>query len=219
LPVLRVVLAEDHGVVREGLKRLIDAEGDMEVVGEAAQTDAILDVVKQSKPDMVLLDVTMPGGDSLAEIRRLKRARPGLRVIVLTMHEEGNVVRQAVVAGADGYVVKRVPAADLLEAMRAVIDGRLRIDVTVGDGDLRVLLEDRAEPSAIGRLSRREREVLRLIASGCTNQEAAEVLGVSVKTAESYRARLARKLGAGGRTDLVRIALEAGLLDLDGRRR
>lgn len=213
----RIFIADDHGVVRDGLRRLVNSQPDMECVGEAESTALVAERVAETRPDIVLLDITMPGGDPLEEIPQIKAAHRGTRVLVLTMHEDRSHVRRAVAQGADGYVVKRVAPNQLLGAIRSVGEGHACIDVMLEDGGLRSLLGTapaREEPPAvIAELSPREREILRLIAGGYTNQRAAELLGLSVKTVESYRARLAQKLGARGRADLVRVALDAGLLD------
>lgn len=210
---IRVLIADDHAVLRAGLRVLIDAQPDMEVVGEAADSDEAVRKVVEARPDVALMDITMPGSSGIKAIGRITDACPQTRVLVLTMHDVPAYLRSAVAAGAAGYVVKRAADSELLSAIRGVHRGR-----TVLDPALAATVVQRAigKRSAAGRpaslLSPREREVLDLVAQGYTNQQIADRLGLSVKTVETYRSRLVEKLGLRSRADLVRYALDSGLV-------
>lgn len=205
---IRVVIADDHGVVREGLRLLVDAQTDMELVAELDDGDRVLEKVREHHPDLVVLDLSMPSS-GLDAIQELRSAGLETRVMVLTMHERPAYARRAIDAGANGYMVKRAAANELLSAMRRVAGGEEVVDGAIGE-QLEASDEPLLEPRVP--LSPREVEVLKFIAEGHTNQETADQLGLSVKTVEGYRARVAQKLSARSRADLVRYALQIGLL-------
>jgi DNA-binding NarL/FixJ family response regulator len=211
---IRVLLADDHAVLRAGLRLLINAQPDMAVVGEAASTHEALDKSRALDPDVLTLDLTMPGGNSIKLIERLRQECPRIRVLVLTMHDDPAYLRAVLAAGGAGYVVKTAADVDLLTAVRAVAGGRMFVDVSLTEGTEHVdpRGEIAAGPSGLTSLSGREREVLALLAKGHTNQEIARKLFLSVKTVETYRARITGKLGLRTRADVVRYALEVGLL-------
>jgi DNA-binding NarL/FixJ family response regulator len=217
---IRVVLADDHAVLRAGLRLLINAQPDMEVVGEAADTNEALERVRALQPNVLSMDLTMPGPSSIKMIERLRQECPQTQVLVLTMHDDQAYLRAVLAAGAGGYVVKSVADAQLLNAIRAVHQGRIVVDVNL-PRDLNTPIAGprtgSGAPAARGfaGLSAREREVLTLLAQGYTNQEIADKLFLSVKTIETYRARIADKLGLRSRAELVRYALEVGLLGLE----
>jgi two-component system response regulator NreC len=194
---------------------LIDAQPDMDVVGEAADGDEAARKTRELRPDVTLLDVTMPGSGGIAAIQRIRGESPATRVLVLTMHDVPAYLRSALAAGASGYVVKRAADADLLSAIRAVHRGRTVLDPTLATMVVQagVGRKPAAGPAgaAAHALSPREREVLDLVAQGFTNQQMADHLGLSVKTIETYRSRLVEKLGLRSRADLVRYALDSGL--------
>jgi len=211
---IRVLLADDHAVLRAGLRLLINAQPDMAVVGGAASTHEALDKSRALDPDVLTLDLTMPGGNSIKLIERLRQECPRIRVLVLTMHDDPAYLRAVLAAGGAGYVVKTAADVDLLTAVRAVAGGRMFVDVSLTEGTEHVdpRGEIAAGPSGLTSLSGREREVLALLAKGHTNQEIARKLFLSVKTVETYRARITGKLGLRTRADVVRYALEVGLL-------
>jgi len=211
---IRVLLADDHAVLRAGLRLLINAQPDMAVVGEAASTHEALDKSRALDPDVLTLDLTMPGGNSIKLIERLRQECPRIRVLVLTMHDDPAYLRAVLAAGGAGYVVKTAADVDLLTAVRAVAGGRMFVDVSLTEGTEHVdpRGEIAAGPRGLTSLSGREREVLALLAKGHTNQEIARKLFLSVKTVETYRARITGKLGLRTRADVVRYALEVGLL-------
>ncbi len=214
----KVLIVDDHAVVRGGLKMLIDAQPDMQVVGEAGTLDQALEVGGQRQPDVITLDLSMPGPSGVASVEKLRAALPAARIVVLTMHDDPAYVRSAVALGAAGYVVKSAADTELITAIRTVAGGRSFI--ALGDRTTldKVLAPQELSPGAetpVDALSDREREVLRQVAKGYTNQHIADQLGLSVKTVESYRARLMKKLGFKDRADLVRLAMEMGLLKED----
>jgi two-component system response regulator NreC len=214
---IRVLIADDHAVLRAGLRMLLGAHRDMDVVGEAADG---LDVTRQARelrPDVVLLDLSMPGPRSGSVIRSVLRASPKTRVLILTMHDDAAYLRSALSAGAAGYLVKRAADSELLSAIRAVHAGRTFVDMTESSSrPERPVGGDAAEAGQPPKtLSRREREVLLLLAQGHSNQQIADGIHVSVKTVETYRTRVSEKLGLKGRAELFRFATESGMLDPD----
>ncbi len=212
---LRVVLADDHAVVREGLKSLIDAEPGMAVVGEAADGLTACERVLELRPDVVVMDVSMPGVGGAQAAERIKRECPGVKVLALTVHEDKGYLRQLLTAGAAGYVLKRAAPAELIRAIRTVAAGGVYLDPSLAGKVVRGFVrptpgEDTAAGG--GELSDREVEVVRLTAAGHSNKEIASRLDLSVKTVETYKARALEKLGLGTRADLVRYALQRGWL-------
>jgi two-component system response regulator NreC len=217
---IRVLLADDHAVLRAGLRALLNSQPDIEVVGEAADGDEALRAAERVRPDIVLMDITMPGTDGLEATRRLKHRQPQVRVIVLTMHEDEEFLRQVLAAGGSGYVLKKAAESELLSALRAVHRGEAFIYPSLTqvliEGYLRQTEErgrkkELAEP-APDNLTAREVEVLRLIAQGYTNQQIADQLVISVKTVETHKAHIMDKLGLRSRVELVRYAVQRGLL-------
>jgi len=206
---IRVAVADDHSILRSGLRMLINAENDMEVVGEAADGSQVEPVMRQTSPDVLLLDITMPAGGGLKALGEVRRNWPQVRVVILTMHEDPAYLRSVLAAGASGYVLKRAVDADLLFAIRAVHRGGTFVDPSIAQN----LLPQTTAPAAKGNLlSPRERQVLQLVAEGYTNQQIADRIFVGVKSVETYRARIGQKLSLSHRADFVRYALEAGLL-------
>ena len=207
----RIVLADDHSVLRSGLKLLLNAQEDLTVVGEATNGPEAIAAVRQHSPDLLLLDITMPKTDGLEVLQQVKRAYPNVRVLVLTMHEEEGYLRRALEMGAAGYCPKSAADAELISAIRAVMRG----NVYIHPSQTRVLLDKMIAPAseetaASAELSERERAVLRLVALGHTNQDVAAQLSLSVKTVETYRARGMEKLGLRSRAGLVRYAIQEG---------
>jgi two-component system response regulator NreC len=214
---IRLLIADDHALLRSGLTMLLNAQPDMEVIGEAADGTEAAEMVFKHRPNVVLMDVAMSGEGGLEATRRIKERAPDVKVLVLSMYDDESYLRRALEAGASGYALKRAADTDLLSAIRAVA----RDEVYLHPALTRVLVSDlfkrasTAQPPArpdVPNLSEREVEVLRLVALGHTNQEIADTLYLSVKTVESYKGRLMEKLGLRGRAALVRYAVEAGLL-------
>lgn len=210
---IRVMIVDDHAVVRGGLRLLIDAQSDMCVVGEAGTLAKAADVAPSANPDVITLDLVMPGPSGVAAVERLRATAPNARVVILTMHDDPAYVRAALAMGAAGFVNKSAADTELIAAIRAVAGGRVFIDFGDRASLADVLDHQRADGrSPLDLLSERERRVLADVARGFTNQRIADDLGLSVKTVESYRARLMKKLGLKERADLVRLAIELGLL-------
>jgi two-component system response regulator NreC len=208
---IRIVLADDHGVVRAGLKLLLDAEDGMEVVAEAADVDSTLRAVLGHKPDVLVLDLNMPGAEtSLDALPDVRERSPNTRTVVLTMQEDPEYARRALRAGALGYVLKEAADAELVEAVRRAADGGTYLNPSLG---ARLAATPEAPSGPPDDLSEREVEVLRLIALGHTNAEIGEQLFLSVRTVETHRAHVQQKLGRSTRAELVRYALDNGLLD------
>lgn len=202
---IRVVIADDHAIVREGLRLLLEAQDDLEVVGEAADGVEAVRLAREADPEVVLLDLSMPGAEGTQVIAAIREQAPRTRVLVVTMHQGDAYVRAALDAGAAGYVVKHVDGRVLVAAIRSVHRGRTFVDVS-RPGDIRS-----AAPSVP--LSRRERQVLMLLSEGHSNRGVASRLRLSVKTVETYRTRLGSKLGLRTRADLFRYAVETGILN------
>jgi two-component system response regulator NreC len=214
---IRLLVADDHAVLRAGLRMLLEVQHDMSVAGEAGDGAEVLQKARDLQPDVVLMDLSMPGPHSGEVIRQVLRACPKTRVLVLTMHDDPAYLASAMAAGAAGYVVKKVADSELLSAIRAVHAGRTFVDLTqsLGSTPHPVASRARAKAERPKDLSRREREVLRLLAQGYSNPQIATQIKVSVKTVETHRTRLSAKLGLKGRAELYRFAVESGILAPD----
>jgi two-component system, NarL family, response regulator NreC len=207
---VRVVLADDHAIMRGGLRRLLEAEADCEVVAEAATVDDTVRFVGAHKPDILVLDLNMPDGSSLPAIPRLRDASPATRIVVLTMQIEPAYAREALRAGASGYVLKEAADEELVAAVRAAIDGRSFLNPELA---ARVASAPPLRTGPPDDLSEREAEVLTLIALGHTNAEIAAQLYLSVRTVETHRSHIQQKLRLSSRAELVGYALERGLIN------
>ena len=215
-PKIRVIIADDHAILRSGLKLLINTQADMEAVAEAADGDLTVEALHETRADVVLLDLAMPKTGGMAVLQKIVRDFPRTRVLVLTMHDDAAYLRSALAGGASGYIVKRSVDAELLAAIRAVHRGGIFVDPSLADLLIQDLLPKRdTTRGSANLLSPREMQVLGLVARGYTSQEIAEQILVSVKTIETYRSRLAVKLGLRTRSDLVRFAIRMGLLSPD----
>lgn len=204
---IKIVLADDHAVVRSALRLLLDAEQDLEVVAEAGDVGAATLELERHRPNVLILDLHMPDGPSVAAVPRLREASPETGIVVLTMQREPSYAREALRSGVLGYVLKEAIDEDLVNAVRLAANGRSYLQPELG-AQLAVDADD--DPDG---LSDREVDVLRLIALGYTNTEIAERLLLSVRTVESHRAHVQRKLGMSKRSELVRYALERRMLD------
>ena len=212
--IVRVLIADDHTLVRESLVGLLQSEGDVLVVAQASDGLETVEKALATRPDVVVTDISMPRLNGIEVVRRLREALPETRVLVLTMHQEDEYVLQAVRVGAAGYMVKDSAASELLTAVRALHAGRGYF----GPQAAKALAEQLQHPERdlgdpYGQLTTREREVFHLLAEGLTTKEIARQLGISTKTAENHRARVLAKLGVRNTAELVRYALRKGLLD------
>jgi DNA-binding NarL/FixJ family response regulator len=211
---LRILLADDHVTVRQGLKLLIDAERDMEVVGEASDGGEAIDKARDLNPDVVVMDISMPGVNGLAGTRALKKTHPDMAIVTLTRHVDNAYVQELLRAGASGYVLKRSAPTELLHAIRAAAAGGQYLDTTLTAGVTGALSgKDARTKTSATPLTERETDVLRLIASGYSNKEIAAKLSLSVKTVEAHKANAMRKLDFTGRIDIVKYAILQGWLD------
>jgi two-component system response regulator NreC len=211
---VRILIVDDHAVVRSGLRLLLDAEDDLEPVGEAGNARDAVFQARALNPDVILLDIVMPESTGLEVLPQLKHENPDVKVLILSMQDEPRYVREAFAAGASGYVLKEAADNEVVAAVREVANGGRYVNPELG---ARLVAAD-AETARLAEedpLSDREREVLRLLALGHTNQEIAKQLYISVRTAETHRAHIMQKLRLQTRADLVAYALERGLLEAD----
>ena len=209
---IRVLIADDHGIVRSGLRMLIERQADMEVVGEAGDGVEALEAAQSQRPDVAVLDVSMPRMTGLQAAREVRAHTPATQVLLLSMHEDDRYFLEGLEAGAAGYVLKRAADTDLIDAVRTVAEGRTFV---AGNGQ-RALLDGwreggRTEPE--DPLTPRELEVVKLIAEGFTNRQIADTLGLAEKTVESHRGNVFNKLGMRDRVELVRYAIRRGLVE------
>jgi two-component system, NarL family, response regulator NreC len=212
-----LVLADDHPVVRQGLRALLEAEPGFQIVGEADDGVAAAQLVERLKPDVLLVDVMMPGLNGLEVTRQVRQRFPGTRVIVLSMHANEAYVLEALRHGAAGYVLKESSTAELVQAVRTVVAGRRHLSPPLSERAIEAYAQ-KAAPSPLDlyeTLTTREREVLQMAAEGRRNSEIAARLAISPRTAETHRTHLMRKLGLHNQADLIRYALRRGLVPLE----
>jgi two-component system response regulator NreC len=213
---IRVMIADDHAILRAGLKMLVNAQADMEVVSEAPDGETAVQAARETKPDVALLDLTMPGAGGMRALQEMARTCRKTRVLILTMHDDSAYLRSVLAAGASGYVLKRTVDAELLTAIRAVHRGGTFVDPSLANVLVQDVLAKRGAKAGsmlpVNILSDREQQVLKLVAQGHSSQQIAERILVSVKTVETYRARIADKLGLRTRSEVVRYAIRMGLL-------
>ena len=205
--VIRVALVDDHHLIREGLRLVLQGDPGFEIVGEAADHASAIDLVATERPDVLLLDLTFPEGDALPLLRALRDRQPNLRVIVLTMHSDPETVRQALAAGAAGYMVKGALSRELSEAIRAVARGDRYLHSSVTNS----VIEDSVRWFEAGTMSPREREVLSLLASGHSPAQIGRTLDISVHTVRRHLANVSDKLGVKGMNALTRYAIRHGM--------
>ncbi len=211
---IRTLIADDHAVVRQGLRRLLESEGDIEICGEASDGLEVLDLIRETRPDVAILDISMPKLGGLEALERIRQQHPGVKVILLSVHGDAPFVQSAVSLGADGYLLKNGRVDEVITAVRAVVRGDSYFSPPVAKeivAQLRSPDRSRSEPFSL--LSSREREVLQRIAEGLSAKEVAVQLGISPKTVEAHRTSVMRKLGARKATELVRYALRHGLIE------
>jgi two-component system response regulator NreC len=210
----RVVIADDHAIVRGGLRALIYDEIDLDLVGEAAGGYEAIELVQKNRPDVLVLDISMPDMDGLAVIRKLKPDFPELHILILTLHEDEALVKEAIKAGASGYILKRAAEAELISAIQVILRGDMYIDPSM----LRTLFRETRTDITQQNLSTetltpRETEILKLIAEGYTNRQIGEQLTISIRTVEGHRGNITDKLGLHSRLELVRYARQHGIIE------
>ena len=215
---IRVLIADDHVIVREGLRALLEAQPDIKVVGEATDGEETVNRTKEIQPDIILMDITMPGMNGLEATRQIKEHYPDVKILVLTMHESDEYFFKILDAGASGYFVKGGSSTELISALRAVWRGDAYLYPTMA----KKLLSDYLQRVGAGDdkvsydgLTNREREILKLIAEGHTNQEIAELLVLSIATVQTHRAHIMAKLGLHNPTELIKYAIRRGFITLD----
>jgi DNA-binding NarL/FixJ family response regulator len=211
---LRILVADDHAIVRQGLRLLIDSQPEMHVVGEAADGKTVLDQADALKPDIVIMDISMPGMNGLIATRMLKERQPNVTIVALTRHEDDRYLEELLRAGASAYVLKQSPPTEFLQAIRAVAAGGIYLDPAMTSRVADGMLGGRGQAATAPRatISERESEVLRLVAVGHSNLEIAERLTISVKTVEVHKTKAMRKLGLSGRVDVIRYGVLQGWL-------
>jgi two-component system response regulator NreC len=215
---IRILIVDDHGVMRAGLRALLETQPDMEVVGEAGDGERAVQMAREIVPDVVVLDLELPGMSGIRATKEIRETCPDTHVLALTMHEDKSFVRAVMAAGGAGYIAKNALGDELVSAIRTVHKERTYINVPYSRKEAESFLDERPEGrtakagKGIESLSDRERQVLELLAQGYTNQQIGERLHLSTKTIGTYRFRLSEKLGLDTRADIVRFALEIGLL-------
>jgi two-component system, NarL family, response regulator NreC len=213
---IRVLLADDHAIVREGVRRILTAEPDIEVVAEADDGLGAVEQAKKLKPDVAVLDISMPGINGIEATKQIRAALPNTHTLALTMHSDDSYVFQVLKAGASGYVLKRAAATDLVQAIRAAWRGEAFLYPAVAKAvvaDYLKRLEGGEGRETYDGLTDREKEILTLVADGATNQEIAQKLFISIKTVQTHRAHIMEKLNLHDRTMLVRYAIRKGLIE------
>lgn len=210
---IKVLIADDHSIVRAGLRALLGSESSMELVGEAAGGYEAIELVEKTTPDVLVLDVSMPDLDGIAVTKKVKPKYPGLRILILTLHEDEALLKEAIKIGASGYLLKHEAEAKLISAIHIIMRG----DVYVDPSMVRTLLGNTVKPAftqseTSAKLTPRETEVLKLVVEGYTNRQIGEELSISIRTVEGHRANISEKLGLHSRVELVRYAREHGLI-------
>ncbi len=211
---IKVLIADDHALVREGIRRILESAEDMEVVGEAADGLEAIKKVQQLAPEVVLMDIAMPGLGGLEATTEIHKISPESKVLILTQYDNKEYLRRFFKAGASGYILKKAAGTDLLSAIRAVHRGGTFLDPSLAN----IVLEDylkQPEEAEYEKLSDREKEVLKLIAEGYTSKQIADLLTISVKTVMAHRTNIMEKLGIRNRSELIRYAISKGLIAVD----
>ena len=210
----RVLIADDHAIVRAGLRALLAEEAVFDLVGEAAGGVEAIELVEKNNPEVLILDLSMPDLDGISVTRKIKSQFPALKILILTLHEDEALLKEAIKAGAAGYILKRAAEAELISAIRTILRGDLYVDPSM----VRVLLEESHSPQVNHKdptesLTQRETEILRLIVEGYTNRQIGQELNISVRTVEGHRANISDKLDIHSRVELVRYARKNGLIE------
>ena len=210
---IKVLLADDHSIVRAGLSRIVEESGDMEVIAEAADGRETIRLVRETSPDVAVIDISMPGLDGLEVVSQLHGQYPDLPILILTMHEEGQYVVRAIQAGAMGYMTKQSAPEQLLKAIRKIFEGSRYLTDEAAEALALRVARGSGEQSPLDSLSMRELQVLRRLAMGHTNREIASAYSISIKTVDTYRSRLLKKLNLRNNAELSRFAMQNRLIE------
>jgi len=210
---IKVLLADDHSIVRAGLRRIVEESGDMEVIAEAADGRETIRLVRETSPDVAVIDISMPGLDGLEVVSQLHGQCPDLPILILTMHEEGQYVVRAIQAGAMGYMTKQSAPEQLLKAIRKIFEGSRYLTDEAAEALALRVARGSGEQSPLDSLSMRELQVLRRLAMGHTNREIASAYSISIKTVDTYRSRLLKKLNLRNNAELSRFAMQNRLIE------
>ncbi len=210
----RVVIADDHAIVRAGLRALIHDGAGLDLIGEAAGGYEVIELVEKNQPDVLVLDISMPDLDGISVTRRLKQNYPDLLILILTLHEDEALIKEAIKAGASGYILKRAAESELLSAIQVILRGDMYVDPSM----LRTLLGEskplyKVQSTPLETLTPRETEILKLLVEGYTNRQVSEHLNISIRTVEGHRANISDKLGLHSRLELVRYARQHGIIE------
>ena len=210
---ISVLIADDHAIVRAGLRALLAEEATFELVGEAAGGVEVIELVEKNNPEVLILDLSMPDLDGISVTRKIKPKFPNLKILILTLHEDEALLKEAIKAGASGYILKRAAEAELISAIHTILRGELYVDPSM----VRGLFEEPLSPQdnqkeATESLTQREKEILKLIVEGYTNRQIGQELNISIRTVEGHRANISDKLGLHTRVELVRYARHNGLI-------
>lgn len=210
----RVVIADDHAIVRAGLRALIHDDVGLDLIGEAAGGYEAIELVEKNEPEVLVLDISMPDLDGISVTRRLKQHYPDLHILILTLHEDEALIKEAISAGASGYILKRAAESELLSAIQVILRGDLYVDPSMLRsllGEAKPLTQEQSTP--LEALTPRETEILKLIVEGYTNRQVSESLNISIRTVEGHRANISDKLGLHSRLELVRYARQHGIIE------
>lgn len=213
---IKVIIADDHTIVREGLKLILETDNEMKVVGEANDGLRVIELTRQFNPDVIVMDISMPNMNGIEATRRIKEEFPAIKIVILSMHATVEDIFRALQAGAIGYLLKESAGKEVCNAVRAAFNGRRYLSRKVDDMLIDSYIyehESRSEKSPLENLSSREREVLQLVAEGKSSNEIADLLFLSVKTVETYRSRMMQKLGVKDKTSLIKFAIEHRVIE------
>jgi two-component system response regulator NreC len=212
---IRLLVVDDHAVMRDGIRALLSLHEDIEIVGEAATGQEAIEKARDLTPDVIIMDIAMPGMDGLEATRRILKANPREKILVLTQHDDKEYILSAIKAGSSGYVPKRALGSELVSAIRAVYHGGSFLYPSAATALIQDYRHQALEGDSYDQLTPREREILKLIAEGHTSREIAEMLFITLKTVTGHRAKIMEKLGLHNRTELIKYAMRKGVLSLD----
>lgn len=211
----RILVVDDHAIMREGIRALLSLHEEIEVVGEASEGKEAIEKAQELMPDVVIMDIAMPGMDGLEATRRIKRKNPRIKVLILTQHDNKEYILSVIKAGASGYVPKRALSSELISAIHAVQHGESFLYPSAATALIEGYLQQSEGEDPYDQLTAREREILKLIAEGHTSREMADMLFISLKTVLGHRAKIMEKLDLHNRTELIKYAMRKGLVSLD----